>query len=605
MILNEKSFAQPFDKVEQIYANLSSQADKLNYLQSLSEEVSEASEDYQSRYWFLLATSYEKNNALEESKAAFTKVLEILADSNSNPELYIKTLIERSYISYLQTYAEEDYCPDRKLAYETLDHTISVDLQVRALVQYSFCFKNKKDKFDVGLQLLDQALALANEHHLAPRTHAMIYNASGIIYGTNYLYTQAKEYLINAYKQWESVEDYQDMFNMLHSINNVAINSFDYSLGQQQVDAMYALSESHPEFKDFLFFSYFNDGLLALAKEEFERSHSLLVKALEQQEHTEEKFFVRLTYEHLIALNFKIGKLERANEYLNTLIAQFPGHEIQSNSIKAMQAFNIGDYMQASRYFFSEIDKQVRQRRVANSEAIKATAIVNAKNIAELDKQLLKKQLEVKELALAAQEAEQKSTKLLLTVFFILVVGLLGFIYYLFRTRQYFKFHARVDHLTGVFNRRFTLKRGKELFEKAKAQNFPMSVLLFDIDNFKTINDSKGHYVGDLAIKFIVANTQSCLPNSAIFGRLGGDEFLVVLPKISSRDAIELAELIRAKIENSVLVEAEGLPITTSIGCVDTSDFEDLQATIIAADDMLYTAKEQGRNLVVVNSRDK
>ncbi|MGF9758350.1 GGDEF domain-containing protein [Microvirga sp. 0TCS3.31] len=159
-----------------------------------------------------------------------------------------------------------------------------------------------------------------------------------------------------------------------------------------------------------------------------------------------------------------------------------------------------------------------------------------------------------------------------------------------------YKQAALVDDLTGIPNRRAFLQAASRLL--SRLNNRPASCLLFDLDNFKAINDRHGHAVGDRILSVFAHTLTDKLPKET-FGRLGGEEFAAILP-IGDRDAAMLAEKIRhafAEAGKAALGTAE--EVTVSIGCatIHQARAEDL---LRRADHALYRAKESGRNVVVV-----
>ncbi|MDG1753215.1 MAG: hypothetical protein P8I03_16400 [Thalassotalea sp.] len=313
--------------LEETLASLEDPQARLSFLQENEQKYLDQGLSVKAQYWLALGLALEENNKLTESFDVYSQSIELLSSSlESHRELYINSLIQRSYIIYLQTYDTEKYCPDRELAYNSLNESISIDLQVRANVQYAFCFQNDKANFSTGLSLLDQALKLAKKHNLSPNTHAMIYNASGVIYDRNQLYSQAYEYLLNAYNQWGLVNDYQDMFNMLHSLTNTAINMREYEIAQQHVDEMFTLTEQQKSFKDFLFFAHYNSGHLAHAKGEIKNSTHSYTLALSEQDNTQENFFVKKAYEVNISNYFRLGEIAQALKLVIELKEKFPEH---------------------------------------------------------------------------------------------------------------------------------------------------------------------------------------------------------------------------------------------------------------------------------------
>jgi diguanylate cyclase (GGDEF)-like protein len=159
-----------------------------------------------------------------------------------------------------------------------------------------------------------------------------------------------------------------------------------------------------------------------------------------------------------------------------------------------------------------------------------------------------------------------------------------------------------LDPLTGVGNRASVLLQLETQVELARRHHRPLSVVLADLDQFKQVNDTQGHRAGDRALESFGALLRRRLRASDSVGRLGGDEFLVVLPETPSALALRAAEDLRAAIaEQAVALEnGEVLRITCSLGLAELKPEDtDGGALLARADAALYGAKAGGRNRVV------
>ncbi|OMH40138.1 hypothetical protein BLW93_06690 [Desulfurobacterium indicum] len=123
---------------------------------------------------------------------------------------------------------------------------------------------------------------------------------------------------------------------------------------------------------------------------------------------------------------------------------------------------------------------------------------------------------------------------------------------------------------------------------------------MIDIDYFKRINDTYGHEVGDLVLKFIVDKIRSLIRSSDILVRYGGEEFIIYLPHTTLKDALKLAERIRKGIEDMIIDTEDGkkIRVTISLGVAERDLGETLEQVIKKADEALYRAKKHGRNRV-------
>jgi diguanylate cyclase (GGDEF)-like protein len=165
------------------------------------------------------------------------------------------------------------------------------------------------------------------------------------------------------------------------------------------------------------------------------------------------------------------------------------------------------------------------------------------------------------------------------------------------RTRR-LRVLALTDELTGVANRRRIEVLGDEAVRQARADERPLSVITFDIDGFKSINDAHGHLVGDQVIARVAAACQQALRQTDEIGRVGGEEFVVLLPDSAIDAAAQVAERIRAGVEALDFADvAPGLKVTISLGVTAMAARDgDLPDVLKRADDALYRAKAAGRN---------
>ena len=160
---------------------------------------------------------------------------------------------------------------------------------------------------------------------------------------------------------------------------------------------------------------------------------------------------------------------------------------------------------------------------------------------------------------------------------------------------------AHIDYLTGVHNRRHFMERAEQELSRAHRYGSPLSMLMLDIDHFKQINDRYGHKVGDIVLKAVADLCHATFRDVDILGRLGGEEFAVLLPETDQHFAVDAAERLRETITNARIPLAEGLPVTfsVSIGVSSLSSPDDnIDVLLSLADKALYAAKESGRNRV-------
>jgi diguanylate cyclase (GGDEF)-like protein len=156
---------------------------------------------------------------------------------------------------------------------------------------------------------------------------------------------------------------------------------------------------------------------------------------------------------------------------------------------------------------------------------------------------------------------------------------------------------AMTDELTGVPNRRAVLALLAQLLRRSHT---PTSILIMDIDHFKSINDRHGHLIGDETLRAITANLREAVAEPALFGRLGGEEFAAVLPATGLEQAITIAERLRERVMRIDLSRLLGdRRITVSIGgAASIPTHDSISVMLRRADAALYAAKDAGRNCV-------
>ncbi len=160
---------------------------------------------------------------------------------------------------------------------------------------------------------------------------------------------------------------------------------------------------------------------------------------------------------------------------------------------------------------------------------------------------------------------------------------------------------ATKDSLTGLYNRHALFDLGIKLFENTKRGNIEITVSIIDIDSFKKINDTYGHYIGDLVIKNIAKILQSNFRASDFIARYGGDEFCIIAVNLRKENSFRHFEKIRNLIAEYKLNTKDGdIICTVSIGVMNTI-LDNLDSTINKADSLLYKAKKLGRNRTITD----
>jgi len=172
---------------------------------------------------------------------------------------------------------------------------------------------------------------------------------------------------------------------------------------------------------------------------------------------------------------------------------------------------------------------------------------------------------------------------------------------FLYLNTKFIKLEMSIDPLTGAFNRRSFETIIQKLLEISQITDAPITLAMADLDYFKKINDTFGHLAGDEALKHFVNIIKRNLRKSDYVFRIGGEEFLILLPNTELKDAVEIVERIRKDLEeNSLHYDGKEIKITASFGLAEVDKEKYINEIIKKADEKLYKAKESGRNKVVV-----
>ena len=193
---------------------------------------------------------------------------------------------------------------------------------------------------------------------------------------------------------------------------------------------------------------------------------------------------------------------------------------------------------------------------------------------------------------------ENEEQRLYLIVSALITLAFAWILVKLLQSQHKLKVAANIDALTGVANRRSLMKQAQQAFKLAQAKPSHLSIMMIDVDHFKDINDSLGHSSGDKVLAKVANLGAKMMRKSDMFGRFGGEEFMVCLPKTTLKSALEVSERIRLGVNQHVWAFNKLEKVTVSIGVATFSGDDDLISLIKRADEQLYQAKASGRNKV-------
>jgi diguanylate cyclase (GGDEF)-like protein len=433
----------------------------------------------------------------------------------------------------------------------------------------------------------------------------MIHNATAALYRNNQIHDKAYEYFLKAYEAWVLISDVKDMFNMQHALVGESIALGNWQTASSHVKELFNLADKNPEFGDFIFFAYFNKARLAMSQNNFTSSIENFEKALKLQETTQESFFINQAKSLLAMSYFRSNNIDKAYQFAKLHLDSLVLKDETKEDVIASQAiidFYNGNHSKAMNNIWLLKDKEKQSRLDFLKNSVKDQTIYFEQNLTEFQNQALEQQLSINSLKLKNEQVKNRITSLTIIIFILVIIMFIVVVIYLFNSRKYFIKHAQQDFLTGLDNRRFTFVKGNRIITEANKLQQPVSLIIFDIDNFKSINDKYGHDAGDKVLQQIATISKNQILKDEILGRIGGEEFLIVLPDMKLHQALEKAEQLREEIESAdITINSHHLTVTISLGVSSNHGFKShLDLIVKEADLALYKAKQNGRNQVQV-----
>ena len=268
--------------------------------------------------------------------------------------------------------------------------------------------------------------------------------------------------------------------------------------------------------------------------------------------------------------------------------------------LKAELLARRSDYQAAYQAYqqYSEAERAMRDERSAQLLAYQlALGELLSKN---QQLRLVKEEFRVLELESELKDQREQRSSIYIALLSLASLMLIYVTYRLIRRHRYYKLAAENDGLTGISNRHFFDLQLQKQVKRCKQLQKSMGVIVFDLDFFKLINDNHGHDIGDKALQATVQICNHFIRSGDIFGRIGGEEFAIVLPDCQPDKVLMLAEICRDAIEQLDCSHIQsGLKLTASFG-VSYSQISGYQASELMrhADQALYLAKYNGRNRV-------
>ena len=198
-----------------------------------------------------------------------------------------------------------------------------------------------------------------------------------------------------------------------------------------------------------------------------------------------------------------------------------------------------------------------------------------------------------------------ETNRLYITLLLLVLASIIFWTWRIKHSQIRFRKMARHDDLTGIFNRQYFFEQAEHTLQRLHKTGGHACLLILDMDHFKRINDVYGHVAGDSVLKHVVRTCVEELRDSDVFGRLGGEEFAILMPGCNLAQGKQIGDRVRMSLANSPvrILESESVTFTSSIGLAGTEAHgHALKPLLIAADEALYEAKRAGRNRLATRS---
>jgi len=290
-----------------------------------------------------------------------------------------------------------------------------------------------------------------------------------------------------------------------------------------------------------------------------------------------------------LAMESKMAKMQLFSPLFSKI------HFIFATSLAAIGEYQRA-YEQKNLYIekYRDYRKQIRQQRMKKLNQKYETDLKVKQN------ELLESQNELKKLQIREADAKTHEQRRNIIVLIVTAVVFLVLLLRQLKIRSTLKFLSKTDSLTGLYNRRTLYESGNALITTSVKNSEPLSIIMFDIDHFKAVNDKFGHDIGDKTITAVAKLGRETMRSKDIFSRLGGEEFAAILPATNLDEAKAVAERFREKVELYRVKSSQGdHSISISAGVVTLSEkLKDFDALLNAADKAMYKAKRAGRNKV-------
>ncbi len=461
-------------------------------------------------------------------------------------------------------------------------------------------------RYKEAIKLLDLALDYALESN-DPYLISETYNVFGILY--NFL-NDTQSAIMYFEKAVEVMEKHPALVSNIYFYANLGdsyrINKqYDKALELAQKARRLAIQENDIPLQAF---THQVEARINTDTKKYSAAIEQLRKAKQLQEQVGEKLFGYELQTDFAYAHLKLGELDRAEQHIEYAIEEAEKvaalDDFYLKKLRAEISAQRGQYENA----YELLADSFKTYRNAFNDNLTYVSNLSREQLDQERLSFENKLLE-KENQISNKFVEQyKEYSVWLITLIILMLLLLLICFWLImkyrRVARQNEEMALTDNLTHLPNRRQVFRKLDNEHQRTTLDKTIYSLIIFDIDHFKTINDRFGHRIGDKVINRLASITRHTLRDNDTIGRISGEEFLIILPDTNIDDAIQIANRLNDQFANADFESlADGIHLTASFGVTEyTPDDENLDMVINRADRLLYKAKKEGRNRVVSTS---
>jgi diguanylate cyclase (GGDEF)-like protein len=558
------------------------------------------------QHHLLLSLAY---NQQALSKQALKHAIEgrRLIELQSQPWLYHYLLISQARA--LEHQGNQDKA--LPLAKQVLDWAQSNNhqrLMIEALYTRGIIY-NSMRQFSKALEDIQRAYTLAPEHDpFLPK--ALIAGFIGLVYEYREEDEQAIAYFTEAVAYHREHKRWRDLGDAIYGLGRAYKNSGDLDKGKELLADSVEIAR---KVNDLQGIAYGQKELASLYSKtgNKEMAEVIYLRAIESFKLANNIAAIADATISVASINLDLSNPDKAHRYLDQAEQiidpkNMLGHQLRLKYYRGKAYEQQDQYKLAYQSMMQSYPQRLQLLKQQYSERF--DLLKNEFELEKLDSEnkLLEKDNLITKGNLVAQKKKNQLLNLIIAMFIIICLLL---VFILIRARQSklrFQLLSQTDDLTGLANRRKAVQLLEYQVELSNKQNSPLAVAVIDLDYFKQINDQFGHAVGDLVLKEFALLSKASLRGADIIGRIGGEEFLIALPKTALDDAITILDKLRLNAHSiadafnlSEKSRDKLLSVSVSIGVTAYQAGETSEQVIGRADKILYSAKNSGRDRVV------